>query len=86
MLITNAEIISHPKIIVTTDEPKKYIIDFNCKRLMKDHEYDEIRQNKEHFYSDFNWDKWNVWWGPVEDISIDEIEYASCDDILELGE
>lgn len=77
MLIVDAKIISHPVISVTTDENKVYKIDFTKPHLLKNHEFDKIRENKDFFYNNFSWDKWNVWWSPYEDVSIDELDYKS---------
>lgn len=81
MLITNVKIITHPIIAVETDEHKRYIINFNYSRLIRDPEFNKIRKDVDHFYNDIEWDKWNVWWGPLEDVSIDELEYKSCGNI-----
>lgn len=54
MLITNAKTLKHPEIEITTDEDKKYIINFNSNILLKDHEFDRIREDKEFFYKILN--------------------------------
>lgn len=81
MHIQKAKIVKYLVVEVETED-KVYIIDFNKTRH---HEFDILKEDKDYFYNNFNYNIWMIYWDDSTDLSIDELEYYSKGDIILLG-
>lgn len=78
--IISAKPIKHCIVEITTNTREVFNIDFFHERNLKDHEFDDIRNNVNLFFTEFSYDVWGVYWGTQIDVSIDELYYRSGSD------
>lgn len=71
ILINNVEIL-HDMVLLIQTNKKNYIIDVN---KIPQHEFDCLRENHSMFVNNISFDKYGVYWSPITDISIDELEF-----------